>query len=274
MLRLYLIFVGDALRLTAIGAGALMLLVIALAAFGVPAWVLPIPLLQFALFGFLWLSVRYTGRNLAWILGLPRRKASLAWFNFALNLSFFAMTSVAVGLVVAATEKLGPEGAARRPFVLQPVRLLAMSDLHGRALAIAVFLLTAIPFVCWSITRPPEARTFARRQRFLLLAWMTGTLSFMLVATRGTGPLSGALTPLVLFVAGTAAVSLIIPYSTANALGTSLRQRRAWTLVGGAIGLTEVLLVVAVTLGDLRSPDPGVRDQAARLFGPATTPAP
>jgi hypothetical protein len=249
-----------------------MVLVIALASFGVPAAVLQIPLLQLALFGFLWLSVRCTGRNLAWMLGLPRRKASLAWFNFALNLSLFAMTSVAVGLVVVATEKLGPEGSARRPFVLQPVRLFAVSDLHGRALAIAVFLLTAIPFLCWSITRPPEARTFARRQRILLIAWMAGTLSFMLVATRGTGPLSAALTPLVLFVAGTAAVSLAIPYSTANALGASHRQRRAWTLVGGAIGLAEILLVVAVTLGDLRSADPGVREQAAQLFGPTTAP--
>ena len=53
-------------------------LLTALAAFGVPAAVLQIPLLQLALFGFLSLSRRYTGRNLAWILGLPQRKAAPA----------------------------------------------------------------------------------------------------------------------------------------------------------------------------------------------------
>jgi hypothetical protein len=273
VLTLYLIFVRDALRLTALSAGALVLFVGMLARLGVSQSVLHIPLMQLALFGFVFLSQKYAGKNIEWLLSLARRKTTLAWYNFALNVSLLAMTGAGLALVLLTMSRVADDDGSRRPFVLQPTRLLALSDLHGRALAVSVFILTTALFLCWNVVRPPDARNFARRQRFLLLAWVAGVMGFVFSVTRAEGALSAALSPLVLFVAGTAAVCLGTTYSTARALGASLRQRRAWMLVGGAIALAEVLVLVTVTLGDLRSGDPSVREQAARLFGPPASPS-
>src|SRR5580700_7722148 len=173
VLRLYFIFLRDALRLTALSAAAYVLLAAALLRFGASAAALQIPLLQVALFGLLFLSRRYAGRNIEWILGLAQRKRALAWYNFALNLSHLAMISSATALVLFAIDSLSADSGWHPPFVLQPARLLDLPELHGRALAFALFILTAALFSCWTISRPPTASNFARRQRFLLLGWVT-----------------------------------------------------------------------------------------------------
>jgi hypothetical protein len=261
-------FVRDALRLTALSAAALVLLVTTLSRLGVSAARLQIPLLQLALFGVIFLSQKYVGRNLEWLLGLPHRKAALAWYNFALNLSLLSMAWAGVALVFGAGS-LAAEDSSRRPFVLQPSRLLDLPALHGRALAVAVFVLTSTLCLCWNVSRPPDFRDFARRQRFLLLAWTAGVLGFVFLVTRAQTAPSVVVSPYVLFVAGTLALCLGTTYRTANTLGTSRRQRRTWMIVGGAIALAEALVLVTIGVKDLRCDEPELRDEAARLFGTA-----
>jgi hypothetical protein len=273
VLRLYFIFLRDALRLTALSAAAYVLLAAALLRFGASAAALQIPLLQVALFGLLFLSRRYAGRNIEWILGLAQRKRALAWYNFALNLSHLAMISSATALVLFAIDSLSADSGWHPPFVLQPARLLDLPELHGRALAFALFILTAALFSCWTISRPPTASNFARRQRFLLLGWVTVASLFTYLTIRGHGALAAALSPLVLFAGGTGLVGVGATYSTAKALGTSLRQRRTWMTVGGAIALAEVLVLATLAMSDLRSGDPAIREQATRLLGTTASPS-
>jgi uncharacterized membrane protein YdcZ (DUF606 family) len=164
---------------------------------------------------------------------------------------------------------LATEDSSRRPFVLQPTRLLDLPGLHGRALAVAVFVLTTTLSLCWSVSRPPDFRDFARRQRFLLLAWVAGVMGSVFLVTRAQTAPSVVVSPLVLFIAGTLALCVVTTYRTAKTLGTSLRQRRNWMIVGGALALAEAVVLVTVGVKDLRSGDPEIRGEAARLFGTA-----
>jgi hypothetical protein len=272
VLTLYFIFVRDALRLTALWAGAYILWAGALLRFGFSAPVVQMLLPQVTLVGLFFLSQRYAGRNTEWILGLSHRKTALAWYNFVLNLSLVAVAAGGVALVMFATDLLAPQRHMPVPFVLQARRLLDLQQLHGRELAFAVFLESGVLFCCWTVNRPPNTRDFAKRQRYLLLAWVAGVLGFVFEATRGEGALSRGVSPLLLFVIGTTAMGVGVTRSTAKALGASLRQRRVWMAIGGAIGLAEALLLVTISLADLRSADPAIREQAARLFGSPSSP--
>jgi hypothetical protein len=267
MLRLYLIFAADALRSTAKVGGAALLLSVTLARMGLED-VLDMVTSQAPILGFMFLFPRYTNRNLGWMLGLPQRKRTLAWFNFGLNLSILAMIAAATALVVAATHAGRPPDA-RAPRVFLVARLLELGNLHGPWLATRTLVWTACLFLCWISARPVGPIAFGPRQRVVLTLWAAGALLFG-AFVRGRIP---GLSLMVLFALCMMAICTGVPYATGKALGTSLRQRRAWALVGAAIAVVEIVAVVVVNANDLRSPDPNVSRPAQHFFG-AVDPGP
>jgi hypothetical protein len=127
-------------------------------------------------------------------------------------------------------------------------------------------------FTCGNVMRQPDAAERTRQKGRMLLGIL---IIFMLIpvalgfASSLARPTSqpDAVSPLLVFVAGMAIVCISMPYGTAKSLGTSVRQRRVWMLVGAAIAFVEIVALVAVTVSDLKSADPSVRKEAAKLLG-------
>jgi hypothetical protein len=268
VLRLYLIFAADALRSTAMVAGAALVLSVTLARLGIEG-VLDMATSQAPILGFVFLFPRYTNKNLGWMLGLPQRKRTLAWFNFGLNASILAMVVGATALVVAATHAARPPDPRAPRVFLDPARLLELGDLHGPWLATRTLVWTACLFLCWISSRPVGPIAFGPRQRAILTLWAASALLFG-AFVHGRIP---GLSLMVLFALCMMAICTGIPYATGKALGTSLRQRRAWALVGAVIAVVEIGAVVIVNANDLCSPDPNVSGPARHFFG-AVDPGP
>jgi hypothetical protein len=262
MRRLYLLFLSDAVKVVAGSAIAVLLLIAVLASLGVPANAAVPVLSPLALVGFLLLPRRYLARNLGWILGLPYRKTSLAWFNFALNLSILALVSAAYW-VVAALATAGFSSSSS--YVESPRTHESWSLPHGLALAAIVFAATTVPMVCWGLMVPADAEERARRRRSALVKVLL--LGASPVVLFGVILHPGAISPLILFAAVTALFCVLIPRSTATALKTSHRQRRAWMLVGACIAALETFALFGLSLSDLHSPKADVREEAAELLG-------
>jgi len=276
VLRLYLIFLWDAVQVVAASVVAVLVAIAAFNQLGVPPTIVSIAWWPLAFMGFTVLAHRYVGRNLGWILGLPQRKVSLAWFNFGMNLSLLALVIVAGCTVIAATYVLFPDDPSRT-VVAALTKIHSLSRPHGRTLAILVFFVTMMLFTCGNVMRQPDAAERARQKGRRLL----GILIFFMVIPVFFGFVSSlarpttqpnAVSPLLVFVAGMALVCISMPYGTAKSLGTSVRQRRVWMLVGAAIGFAEIVALVAVTLSDLKSADPSIRREAAQLLGSSAGP--
>jgi hypothetical protein len=269
MLRLYLFFMWDAFKVVAGSVAIALVFLAVLAKLGIPASLAVWTLWPLALVGFLFLPRRYLGRNLGWILGLPYRKLSLAWFNFALNLSILALVCVAYAAVAIATMTAFPDGSRS---VEAPQTTGACSLPHGLALAALVFAATTVPMVCWGVMIQLDAQERARRRRAALVRVLLFAATPVIVF--GAIARHGSISPLLLFAAFTALFCTLIPGATARALGTSIRQRRTWMLVGALIAVTETLGLLAVSLSDLDSPKATVREEAALLLGCHHAPSP
>jgi hypothetical protein len=262
MLRLYLFFMWDAVKVVAGSATFVVVFLAVLARLGIPASLAVWMLWPLALVGFLFLPRRYLGRNLGWILGLPYRKLSLAWFNFALNLSILALVCIAYGLIAVGAMATFPEASRS---VEAPHTTGSWSLPHGLTLAALVLAATTVSMVCWSVMIQLDAQERARRRRAALVRVLLFAATPALVF--GGIVHHGSISPLLLFAAFAALFCTLIPGSAARALGTSIRQRRAWMLAGAAIAIAETLGLLAVSLSDLHSPRATVREEAALLLG-------
>jgi hypothetical protein len=261
MLRLYLFFMGDAVKVVAGAALALLALLGVLSTLDVPTTASVPMLTPLMAVGFMLLSRRYLAKNLGWILGLPYRKASLAWFNFGLNLSIFALVGVAYWLV-AIVAGAGLSHSSTHAEVSRATGEGALP--HGLALAALVFGATVVPVACWGLGVQPAAGERARRRgaAVMVLVWIAGGIVLVAAFNRQSG-----ISPLFVFGAATALLCVFIARSTAMALKTSVRQRRTWMFVGASIALIETLGLLAVSVSDLHSPNASVREEAAALLG-------
>jgi hypothetical protein len=262
MLRLYLFFLRDAVKVVAGSAAVILVFIAVLARLGIPPSLAVWMMWPLALVGFMFLPRRYVGRNLGWILGLPYRKLSLAWFNFGLNLSILVLVCAAYGLVAIASMATLSDASTR---IDAAHHSCSLSFPHGLALAALLFAATTVPMVCWGVMVQMDAQERARRRRAALVRVLLFAATPVVVF--GAIAHHGSISPLLLFAAFTALFCILIPGATAKALGTSIRQRRTWMLAGALIATVETLGLLAVSLADLQSRRASVREEAALLLG-------
>lgn len=264
MATLYFIFLRDALKVAAAGVLVVLLSLAALYKLGVPAEVLVMWPWMFSFPGFMLLAQRYVGKNLGWVIGLPQTKLAIAWFNFVVNLSMLAIVLVSCWCVVALTEGFAAGDTHPREHISSFANPGLWSMPHGRLLAVAVFAGTAMLMACWSVMRQPDAAERSRQKRRKIVLLVLGAALGMAIPSIVRSEVGS---PLLVFVALTAMTCVGGPHATAKALGTSLRQRRTWAMVGAAIAILEIVVVVAVTVSDLRAANPAIREEAAKLLG-------
>jgi hypothetical protein len=273
--RGHLLSMLDALKLTAAGVLLVFVVIAAISRLGLEPMMMSMMLWPLAFFGYVLLSQRYVGRNLHWLLGLPLRKLTLAWFNFCLNLSLLVVVNIGCGAVVLATYVLLGDEATRKGAreLSQIARDVGyanlLSFLHRRPLAVMTFLTTLVLFMCWSVTRWPDAQDMVRARQTMgkRLLIVVALIFFSEMLFIGSLHRPNAVSPLLIFAAVASLVCLSVPYGAAKALGTSIRQRRAWMLVGGALAAFEILAIAGLAALDLDSSEPQARVEAAKLLG-------
>ena len=269
MLRLYLIFMWDAVKATALGVVAALVLLAALSRFGAPLGLMASMCVPLAFWAYFLLAYRYLGRNLGWVLGLPLRKLTLAWFNFGLNLSLMALVGLGCSLVATIGYRLDADAQSRK-MVEGLAGIVPPALPHGRALAMFAFAVTAVLFMCWLPLRWPDTQEQVRARQALgkrMLIIIPLIVAAQVLVFSSVTSRSSAVSPVLIFVAGVVLTCVTAPLGAAKMLGTSRRQRRTWALTGGAVALAEIILIVALTESDLASADPSVRIEAAKLLG-------
>ena len=259
MLWLYLMFMRDAARLVALGTVAVFALILALGKLtGAEPGLATLLMWPLMFVGFALLQRRYLPRNLGWVLGLAHKKTSLVWFNLALNFTLLVL----IGLAMLACSR-AILAAFPNDWFLRSIARNAWSQPGAFGAGVLALMGSFLATMCFSLSRPPTASEWTRRAG--RSAGIVAVLFFILLLS-GLRTARG-ISPLMFFGAISVATTTSAMWTTARTLGTSIRQRWRWALVGAAFPLAAFIGVYVMAQHDLDAPDLARRSSALRALG-------
>jgi hypothetical protein len=221
MFALYRLFVWDAAKNVARGAVLVTVIAVLLGRIGrseLPAFMV----WMLAPMGAFFLFAQAMGRNLEWFLGLPLRRRTLFWLNFAVNASLVVLVGVGCGVSRVVIGAMTEAPSARREALVASIWPPVAAMLGLGAL-----------MVYRRQVRVPDTRKVA------LWSCIAAT-----VVTAGL-PLLARMFNRVPFLSVGVVVAVYLVWTirtSATALAVSRRQRTDWTLIGA---LPAVLLFAA-----------------------------